>query len=358
MDDAQRGVAVTLRPRDDADRKEVVYLFQGDLLPPDLLPDAEDALDPPLQGDDRHTGLPQLLFKRALEIVDGPLGRAAACFHALQKRLVARRIEMAERKLLELVLHLVHPEAVRDGRVDVDGLLRDLQSALFAKMTESAHVVKAIRQLDEDDAHVVHHRQQHLPEVLRLPLLARRKWNRAYLRDPFDDVGDLGTEESAHVLDGGQRVFDDVVQQARRDRHVVEMHLGDEVRNLQRMRDVLLSGPPDLARVLQGRELVGPMQQIRIRVRVVRADRAEQIVEAEHGKPPSEHDDTGSTRGGQERPSPLLTCYSFCFTIAIRLGGTGRRRLPSRESVSRAPTRLRFARRVAGRSGRGREFRT
>ena len=266
---------------------------------------------------------------------------------------------MVKRELLELVLHLVHPEAVRDRRVDVDGLLRDFQPALFAKMTESAHVVKAVRQLDEDDAHVVHHRQQHLPEVLRLPLLARREWNRAYLRDPFDDVGDLRTEETAHVLDGGQRVLDDVVQQAGRDRHVVEMHLGDEMRNLQRVRDVLLPGPADLTRMLQGRELVGPMQQIRIRVRVVRADRAEQILEAEHGETAVRTRRYGDRAGRSRTPLPAVDLLFLLLHYSHSLGGGNRSPAPAAARERIACARLAARRPPGGRAKRPRtDFRT
>ena len=78
------------------------------------------------------------------------------------------------------------------------------------------HVVEAVGELDEDDPDVVDHRQQHLAEVLGLPLFARRKRNGADFGDPLDDVGDLGAEVLLNLLDRRQRVFDDVVQEARR----------------------------------------------------------------------------------------------------------------------------------------------
>ena len=96
-------------------------------------------------------------------------------------------------------------------------------------------------------------------------------------------MGDLRPEEFPHVVDRGQRVLDDVVQQTGGYRHVVEVHLGYQSRDLQRVRDVLLAGPPRLAGVLEGRELVGPVQQVGVRIRVVGANRAEQILEADHG---------------------------------------------------------------------------
>jgi hypothetical protein len=116
-------------------------------------------------------------------------------------------------ELLELVLDLAHPEAVGDRRVDVERLLGDLDAPLLGQVVERAHVVEPIGELDEDDADVVHHRQQHLAEVLGLPLLARRERNGADLGDAFDDVGDFGAEELVNALRGRQRVLDDVVEE-------------------------------------------------------------------------------------------------------------------------------------------------
>ena len=67
--------------------------------------------------------------------------------------------------------------------------------ALLRQVIERAHVVQAIGELDEDDADVVDHRQQHLAEVLRLTLLTRGERDGAELRHAFDDVRDLGAEQ-------------------------------------------------------------------------------------------------------------------------------------------------------------------
>ena len=70
----------------------------------------------------------------------------------------------------------------------------------------------------------------------------------------------------ADVVDGGERVLDDVVEQAGRDGDVVEAHLGDQRGHLEGVGDVLLPRAPGLAGVLESRELVGAAQQIRIGV--------------------------------------------------------------------------------------------
>ena len=194
------------------------------------------------------------------------------------------RLEVLERQLLELVLDLAHPEPVGDRRVDVARLLRDLDPALLRQVVQRPHVVEPIGELDQDDADVVHHRQQHLAEVLGLALLARRERNRAELGHPFDDVGDVGPEQLLDALDRRLRVLDDVVQQAGGDRHHVELHVGEQVGDLERVDEVGLARMADLSLVLEGGEDVRPPQQLDVGVRVVRPDLFDEVLEPNHDR--------------------------------------------------------------------------
>jgi hypothetical protein len=143
-----------------------------------------------------------------------------------------------ERQLLELVLDLAHAEAVGDRRVDVERFLGDAGALLLGHELERPHVVQPVGQLHEDHADVVDHREQHLAEVLRLPLLARREGNRADFRQALDDVGDVGAEQLGDALDGGQRVLDHVVEQPGGDAHHVQPLIRQNVRNLKRMNEI------------------------------------------------------------------------------------------------------------------------
>ena len=86
-----------------------------------------------------------------------------------------------------------------DGRVDVPRFLRDADPPVFRQVMQRAHVVQAVGELDQDDADVVDHRQQHLAEALRLPLLARCELQPGQLRHAFDDVRHLLAEQLAHL---------------------------------------------------------------------------------------------------------------------------------------------------------------
>ena len=211
-----------------------------------------------------------------------PFGRAPALSTRARSASYGLRLEVLERQLLELVLDLAHPEPVGDRRVDVARLLRDLDAALLRQVVQRPHVVQPVGELDQDDADVVHHRQQHLAEVLRLPLLARRERDRAQLGDPFDDVGDVGAEQLLDPLDRRLRVLDDVVEEPGGDRDDVELHVGEQVGDLERVDEVGLARMADLSLVLEGGEDVGPPQQVDVGVRVVRPDLFDEVLEPDH----------------------------------------------------------------------------
>jgi hypothetical protein len=67
------------------------------------------------------------------------------------------------------------PEPVGERRVDLRGLPRDALLLVAGQVLEGAHVVQPVRELDEDHPDVVHHREDHLSEVLGLFLLAARE---------------------------------------------------------------------------------------------------------------------------------------------------------------------------------------
>ena len=276
------GVAVLHRPRDDAQRNEVVDLLELDLLFLQLLPDAVETLDATVDPDEQDLRLAQLRANGLLELLDEPFRNAAPRLDAAAQRLVAFRLEVAETELLELVLHLAHPQPVGDGGVDVERLLRDLDPAILGQVVQRPHVVKPVGQLHEDDPDVIHHRQQHLAEVLGLPLLARRERDGADLGHALDDVRDLGAEQLLDALDGGQGVLDDVVEEAGGDGDRVQPQVGQEVGDLKRVHHVGLARMAHLSLVLEGREDVGAAEQLEVGLGVVRPDLFEQVLEANH----------------------------------------------------------------------------
>ena len=165
--------------------------------------------------------------------------------HRLDLRVLAR-VEDLEREILELPLEGVDPEAVRERRVDLEGLLRLLHLLLLAEVLDRPHVVEAVGELDEDDPDVLGHRDDHLAVVLGLCLLAARELDPRQLRDALDELRDLGAELGPELVELGVGVLQDVVQERGRDRLLVEMELGADAGDAARMVDELLAGAPHL----------------------------------------------------------------------------------------------------------------
>src|SRR6266508_970613 len=283
VNDAEHAVAFLHALGDDPQRDEVVYLFELDLLALQLLADAPQPLDAAVNGHHRHLGLGELRGDGLLELLDQPFRGAAARVNFGTERLVRLWLEVAERQLLELVLDLAHAQAVRDGRIDVAGFLCNHDPPLLRQMVERPHVVQPVGELDEDDADVVDHRQEHLAEVLRLPFLAGRKRNRADLGHALDDVRDLLTEELFNPLNRRERVFDDIVEEPGGNGDRVELHVGQKVGDGKWMNQVGFTGMAYLSPMLERREDIGAPQQLNVGVRTVGPDLFEEILEANHG---------------------------------------------------------------------------
>ena len=142
----------------------------------------------------------ELLLQRPLDLFEEVLALLAAlvdgCLHLLE----AHGVDIAKGQVLELAAHLAHAQAVRQRSVDVQRLLCDGLLPLHAKVLQGAHVVQAVGQLDEHDAHIAHHRQQHLAHVFGLAVFAVRELDLVDLGDAFDDVRHLLAEESGDVV--------------------------------------------------------------------------------------------------------------------------------------------------------------
>ena len=191
-------------------------------------------------------------------------------------------IELAERTPLQLDLHPVDAEPVRERRVDLEGLLRDAAPGVLSHVLERAHVVQPIRELDQDHADVFRHREQHLPEVLRLVLRTTRELDLADLGETCDEVPDFLSKLIAQLLLGGQRVLDGVVQESGRDRDRIQAHLRQDLRDRERVGQVGLARQAHLALVNLRRVDVAPLQEARVNAREVLLDSLFDLADSRH----------------------------------------------------------------------------
>jgi hypothetical protein len=161
----------------------------------------------------RDVELLELRGQDRSRLVDEGLAVGAALIHHRLDLRVLARVEHLEGQVLELPLDRVDAEAMRERRVDLERLPRLLLLLLLTEVLDRPHVVQAVGELDEDDADVLRHGDDHLAIVLDLRLLAARELDPRQFRDPLDEACDLIAELGPHLVDDGARVLDDVVEE-------------------------------------------------------------------------------------------------------------------------------------------------
>ena len=188
-------------------------------------------------------------------------------------------MQRLEREVLELPLERVDTEPMRERRVDLERLPRLLDLLLLAEVLDRAEVVEAVGELDEDDAHVLGHRHDHLPVVLGLRLLAGLELDACQLRDAVDERGDLVAELLAQRVELDAGVLDDVVEERGGDRLLVETQAGADRGDADGMRDEGLARAPLLALVRRRCEAEGARDELDVDVRALRGELGEQPLE-------------------------------------------------------------------------------
>ena len=238
---------------DDADGEEVVDLVDGDLLVVEFLLDGVEALDAPLDA-----GGDLVVAEDLLDLLDGTskedFAFAAKGVDLVGELLVGEGVGVAEGEVFQLAAEFAHAEAVGERGIDVEGFASDLLALLGREVLERTHVVEAVGELDDDDADVYDHGEEHLADVLGLVIFAVGEFDFVELGDALDDVGDLIAEELFDLLAGDVGVFDRVVEKSGSDGCGVHLEFGEDKADFQRMDDVGLFGSALLAFVLRERE--------------------------------------------------------------------------------------------------------
>ena len=114
------------------------------------------------------------------------------------------------------------------------------------QVLQRAHVVQAVGQLDQHDAHVCHHRQKHLAHVFGLARFRRLDVQTADFRNALDQMRYFRTKTFFNARNWILRVFYGVVENRRGQRDGIQSHIGQDVRNFQQMREIRLTGTAEL----------------------------------------------------------------------------------------------------------------
>ena len=159
----QSGIAVDHRGDDHPEAVDIGDLGKAQVLLVHLAVDRVQRLfaarDPHIhsvRGEDR--------FDLTVHFLDQVAAPIPGLGHGFVEDRITPGSQMPEGKFLQFAVGLVQAQPVRDGRVNLQCLRRNPGPLLARHIVQRAHVVGAVRQLDQDDAHVSRHRQQHLAE--------------------------------------------------------------------------------------------------------------------------------------------------------------------------------------------------
>ena len=213
----------------------------------------------------------QLLAERLRQVLDPAGALVAARLDELRDLLVRAGVQRLEREILELPLDLLHTEAVRERRVDLEGLGRDAPLLGRRERAQRAHVVEPVRELDQQDADVARHRDDHLADVLGLRELARLELELVELGQAVDDLGDVVAELAADRLERHGGVLDGVVQEPGLERRRVQPEIREDQRDRERVLDERFARQPVLPGVCLRRGLVRRLEPLEVALRVVGA---------------------------------------------------------------------------------------
>jgi hypothetical protein len=142
--------------------------------------------------------------------------------------------------------------------------------------------VQAIGELHQQHPHVVGDRKQQLAQVIGLGGLLGDENEPGELGQPLDQGADVGAESLVDLGAGCLGVLDRVVKQRRRDRRVVELEVGQDGGDFQRVRELGVAGGALLLAMRLHRIDVGPVQHGLVGVGVVALDPLDQLVLPHH----------------------------------------------------------------------------
>ena len=164
-------------------------------------------------------GRGELALQRGDDGLDVALAVEPALVEHLRDRLVLVGLECAQRQVFELPLQLPDAEAVGERGEEVEHFARRVAAQAHVAGHQEAQRLRALGELDQHDADVLDHRQQHLAQALRLrgALVGIARVGKhpdfVHPRDTRDQRGGVGAESRADVV-GVERVRGRAVRSA------------------------------------------------------------------------------------------------------------------------------------------------
>ena len=149
-------------------------------------------------------------------------------------------------------------------------------------MVQCAHVVQPVGELDQQHAHVVGEGEQQLAEILRLLGFLGDQIELFQLGQALHQDADIRAEQIVDLRASGGGVLDGVVQQRGCDGGVVELEIGEDGRDFERMGEIRISGRPLLLAMRLHRIDISAVEQALVGIRVIAAHPFDKVVLPHH----------------------------------------------------------------------------
>ena len=241
MNHTQSRVTVFDGIYNNTDRKQIINLIQSLILIDHLFVYAEEMLYPAIhlcldvgifhmRGHFRHNLLHELF----------PLGLAFIQF--FNQIVINIRLPVFQRQIIQLCLDLGNTEPLGNGRVNIHCLPGFFLLFSRGHKLQRPHIVKPVRQLDNDNADVLCHRKKHLAEILCLYFqLILRVTELSQLGHPVHKKRNLFSELPCDILQRHLCIFHRIVKHTGYDCLFIHFQVGQNNSHPQRMDNIGLS---------------------------------------------------------------------------------------------------------------------
>ena len=234
MDDAERAVTIINAPHDNAEAEDIRQLLEGDALALHLPPDRIDALLAPLDLAGNLVGH-EFRFQVLLDELDQPAGAVAQRLQALGHHQMRIGAENAEADVFQFLAHVLHADSPGERRIDLQRFLGDAGTLVRRYEMQRAHIVEPVRELHQQHAGIRRDGKQQLPEILGLRGFFGDKIELLDLGEAVHEIGDVLAEPRGDILARRAGILDRIVEDGRRDGLVVDVQIGEDRRDFERM---------------------------------------------------------------------------------------------------------------------------
>ena len=179
------------------------------------------------------------------------------------------RMKIFQRNVLQFILHGIDTETVRQRRIDLQSLPRFLHNLFRFHEFDGPHVVQTVRQLDNQDADVLGHGQEHFPKALRMSHFFRVELQSAQFRNTVHEKRHFFAKIFHQLFSGVSRVFHHIMKKTAHQCLIVHPQLGEDDCHGDRVNQVRLPALSELPRMQTLRQIICAADQFGVVILVL-----------------------------------------------------------------------------------------